>query len=106
MSDDKAPFKVKKPRKKPRKKPAAKPVVKAAPKATPNYTMERWHGKPMSQCSRCPWSTLDENEMIKHVAKHITIEKDDTARTTRLIDTGLVSPSGGTIVREEPAEDD
>jgi hypothetical protein len=67
-----------------------------------------WHGKAMYQCNVCPWSTLDCAEMEKHAAKHL----EERREKVRRVDTGLVGPSGGKIVREEvikpenPAEED
>ena len=99
MSNGKAPSKTKKPR----KKPAAKPAVKAAPeeKPQPNYTMTQWHEKDMFQCSRCPWSTLDEDEMVRHVAKHLSSTQPSVIRT----DTGFVTPTGAKIIREDIVEE-
>lgn len=56
-----------------------------------------WHGKAMYQCLKCPWSTLNCVEMEKHAADHLREER----KKTRYVDTGLISPSGSKIVREE-----
>jgi hypothetical protein len=96
MSNGKAPSKTKKPR----KKPAAKPVVKKTPVEQPNYTMTEWHEKEMFECTRCPWSTLNEDEMVRHVAKHLSSTQPSVVRT----DTGFVTPTGAKIIREEIVE--
>jgi hypothetical protein len=87
-------------KRKPRKKPAAKPAVEAAPVERPNYTMAEWHEKEMFQCTRCPWSTLNEDEMVRHVAKHLSSTHPSVIRT----DTGFVTPAGDKIIREEAVE--
>ena len=97
MSNGKAPSRAKKPR----KKPAAKPKVEAAPVEIPNYTMTQWHEKEMFECARCPWSTLDEDEMVRHVAKHLSSTQPSVIRT----DTGFVTATGAKIIREEIAEE-
>jgi hypothetical protein len=72
------------------------------------YSTKSWHGKTMYQCEICPWSTLDHDEIEKHAARH----QADAAPKVRHVDTGLIGPSGGKIVREEvvepviPAEED
>lgn len=77
-------------------------------KVTKAYSTGLWHGKVMYQCEYCPWSTLSEEEIEKHAAKHIS----DQQPKVRRVDTGLIGPSGGKIVREEevppedPAEED
>ena len=72
------------------------PVKKAAP-ATENehYSIGEWHEKPMFECKHCPWSTLDEDEMVKHIADHLKIP------SVRRTDTGFVTESGHKIIREE-----
>lgn len=64
------------------------------------FTEKKWHAKPMYQCDRCSWSTLELEEMEKHSAKHDAEERP----RVRHVDTGLIGPSGGKIVREEPVE--
>lgn len=86
-------------------KPKPKPPAKKAKAPTPNYTVKKWHKKDMFQCSRCPWSTLDEDEMVRHVAKHFS----STAPSVRRTDTGFVTVTGDKIIREEivePSEDE
>jgi hypothetical protein len=82
------------------------PVVMERPEPEPkpeHYITQRWHDKNMFQCMRCPWSTLDETEMIKHIAKHFTaVRRENVSRT----DTGLVTVSGNKIFREEIVEPD
>ena len=92
---------------------AAKAEVAEAPKteerpAEKNYSVLKWHAMDMYQCVRCPWSTLNEDEMISHVAKHIADERAAEAKRarTRRIDTGLVGPSGGKIIREETIQEE
>ena len=87
--------------KKPKRKAVAKPPVKAVPQEDPHYTIRQWHERDMFQCSRCPWSTLDEDEMTRHVAKHLSSAQPSVIRT----DTGFVTPSGNRIVREEIVEE-
>lgn len=72
-----------------------------------NYSKKKWHGMPMFACSRCPWSTMREDEMTRHVAKHLSSE----VPKTKTVKTGLVGPSGGDIVKivdadVEPEEGD
>ena len=95
MSNGKASTKARKPR----KKPAPKPVVEAVPE--PNYTMTEGHEKEMFKCSRCPWSTLDEDEMVRHVAAHLSSTQPSVIRT----DTGFVTATGAKIIREEIVEE-
>ena len=85
---------------KPKPKPKAAPVAKAPPQAPPNYTIHKWNKLDMFQCARCPWSTLDEDEMVKHVAKHFS----STAPSVRRTDTGFVTVTGDKIIREEIVE--
>ena len=59
-----------------------------------------WHGKPLFQCDVCPWSTLHEEEMVSHTARHHAASSPRVQR----VDTGLVGPGGGKIVREEIVE--
>lgn len=80
---------------KPKPKPKAAPPVVEEPKQNPHYTVGAWHELPSFQCARCPWSTLDEDEMIKHVADHLALP------TVRRTDTGFVTESGAKIVRDE-----
>ena len=90
---------------KPKPRPKAAPVAKAPPQAPPNYTIKKWHKKDMFQCARCPWSTLDEDEMVRHVAKHFS----STAPSVKRTDTGFVTVTGDKIIREEivpPSEED
>jgi len=110
MSDTKSTTKSEK-----KKVSAAGPVAKAKAKtkakakkripnktATPlpptnqHYNVGAWHGLPHYQCAHCPWSTLNEAEIINHVAshhvEHITVHR---------VDTGLITESGAKIVREE-----
>jgi len=75
-------------------KPRAAPAKKPKPQVE-HYTIGEWHEKPMFQCKRCPWSTLDENEMVKHIADHL---KTPSVRRT---DTGFVTSAGAKIIREE-----
>ena len=84
----------------PKKAAAAK---KAAPKkeavADPrpqHYTVGKWKDLDHYQCSHCPWSTLNEEEMIKHVAEE-HLKMPSVVRT----DTGFVTPTGDKIIREE-----
>ena len=89
----------------PKAKPKAnKPKPKTAKpppeKKQPNYEILKWNKKDMFQCTRCPWSTLDEDEMVKHVAKHFS----STAPTVRRTDTGFVTVTGDKIIREEIVE--
>jgi len=67
----------------------------------PNFTISEWHGLKMFKCSKCPWSTLNENEMMKHTAKHMRTEP----QIKQTVATGLVAPSGNPIVREIEATD-
>jgi len=86
-------------------KPKPKKVAKKVEAKAPNYTVKKWHKKDMFQCSRCPWSTLDEDEMVRHVAKHFS----STAPSVRRTDTGFVTVTGDKIIREEivePSEDE
>lgn len=85
----------------PKKKAVVAPVAKAAP-VTENehYSIGEWHEKPMFQCKRCPWSSLDEDEMVNHVANHLSSTQPSVVRT----DTGFVTPTGNRIIREEVAE--
>lgn len=76
-----------------------KPVKTAAappPPENPHYSVGAWKGMPNYLCAHCPWSTLNEAEMVDHVAsrhvEHITIHR---------VDTGLITESGAKIVREE-----
>ena len=104
MSNGKASTKARKPR----KKPAAKPKVEAAPVAEeteapqPNYLTQKWHAADMYQCTRCPWSTLNKDEMIHHVAKHLSAPAPPQVVRT---DTGLVTQAGKQIIREEIVEE-
>lgn len=96
-----------KPKSKPRPKTKANaeldPLATAMPpKRPPNYTIHKWNKKDMFQCARCPWSTLDEDEMVKHVAKHFS----STAPSVRRTDTGFVTVTGDKIIREEIVEPD
>ena len=59
-----------------------------------------WHGKPMYQCPKCPWNTLNSDEMDKHAARHAA----ESFKKVRQVDTGLIGPSGGKIVREQVVE--
>ena len=83
------------------KKPKPPP---APPKKqeVPNYLIKKWHKKDMFQCSRCQWSTLNEDEVLKHVAKHFS----STAPSVRRTDTGFVTVTGDKIIREEIVESD
>ena len=101
MSDDsKTPAKSRRPR----KRPTPKPRVKTTPeeKPQPSYTMTHWHEKEMFECARCPWSTLDEDEMVRHVAKHLSSTQPSIRRT----DTGFVTVTGDKIIREEIVEEE
>ena len=83
-------------------KPRAKPAPEKKP---PNYTIHKWNKLDMFQCARCPWSTLDEDEMVRHVAKHFS----STAPSVKRTDTGFVTVTGDKIIREEivePSEDE
>jgi len=84
----------------PKPKPKPKPPAKKAKAPTPNYTIHKWNKKDMFQCVRCPWSTLDEDEMVKHVAKHFS----STTPSVRRTDTGFVTVTGDKIIREEIVE--
>lgn len=96
MSDDsKTPAKSRRPR----KRPVAKPRAKEEPKQQPHYTIGEWHELPMFSCVHCPWSTLDEDEMVKHIASHL--KTPSVMRT----DTGFVTPAGAKIIREEIVEE-
>lgn len=82
-------------------KPRVKPRVK--PPENPNYGTTLWRTMPMFQCNHCRWSTLNEDEMIRHIAKHLVgTPRQDVRRT----DTGLVTESGNAIIREEIVEPD
>lgn len=59
-----------------------------------------WHGKPIYQCQICPWNTLNQDEMDKHFARHVA----ENAPKVHRVDTGLIGPSGGKIVREQVVE--
>ena len=84
-----------------KKSPAKpKPIVKKAPEKPPNYTIHKWNKLDMFQCARCPWSTLDEDEMVRHVAKHFS----STAPSVKRTDTGFVTVTGDKIIREEIVE--
>jgi len=91
---------------KPKSKPTVDPpAVKKEPKAAPNYEILKWNKKDMFQCLHCPWSTLDEDEMVLHIAKHFS----STAPSVRRTDTGFVTVTGDKIIREEivePANED
>jgi hypothetical protein len=107
MSNGKAPSKVKRPRKKPAAKTELDPLAKALPPEKPpveqpNYTMTEWHEKEMFECTRCPWSTLNEDEMVRHVAKHLSSTQPSVIRT----DTGFVTPTGAKIIRENIVEEE
>lgn len=81
--------------------PPVKPRVK--PLENPNYDTTLWRTMPMFQCNHCRWSTLNEDEMIRHIAKHLVgTPRQDVRRT----DTGLVTESGNAIIREEIVEPD
>lgn len=81
--------------------PPVKPPVK--PPENPNYGTTLWHTRPMFQCNHCRWSTLNEDDMIRHAAKHLVgTPRQDVRRT----DTGLVTESGNAIIREEIVESD
>jgi hypothetical protein len=82
------------------KPPKKKPEKAAAPKKTENYTIQKWHKMDMFQCVRCPWSTLNEDEMVRHVAKHFS----SIAPSVRRTDTGFVTVTGDKIIREEIVE--
>jgi hypothetical protein len=34
------------------------------------YSMTKWHNKDMFQCKNCSFSTLDEDEMMRHIVRH------------------------------------
>ena len=77
-------------------------VTKPKPEPiNPHFTTCEWHGLKMFKCSKCPWSTLNENEMMKHTAKHMRTEP----QIKQTVATGLVAPSGNPIVREIEATD-
>ena len=82
------------------KKPKPPPAPPKKKTPTPNYTIHLWNKKDMFQCARCPWSTLDEDEMVLHVAKHLS----PTAPSVRRTDTGFVTVTGDKIIREEIVE--
>lgn len=44
-----------------------------APSAAPSdyYDVESWHGKPSYQCKHCSVSSLNQNEIDKHVKRHM-----------------------------------
>ena len=94
MSDSKPAPKTPK-KKTPAKKTPPAPEVVEAPKLNPHYTVGEWHELPHYQCSRCSWSTLNEDEMIEHVADHLKLP------AVRRTDTGFVNESGAKIIREE-----
>lgn len=64
------------------------------------FTEREWHGKISYKCGLCPWSTLSKEEIESHVTKH----RAASAPRAKRIDTGLIGPSGGKIVREEIVE--
>lgn len=84
----------------PKPKPKPKPVAKKVEAPAPNYIIKKWNKLDMFQCARCPWSTLDEDEMLKHVAKHFS----STAPSVKRTDTGFVTVTGDKIIREEIVE--
>lgn len=77
--------------------PVADAMPPEKPPENPHYDTGQWHHKTMFKCNYCPWSTLGEDEMIKHIANHLSGGKPNVRRT----DTGLVNESGNKIVREE-----
>ena len=95
-----------KPKPKPKEAPVAAkteidPLADALPpEKPPNYTIGKWNKLDMFQCTRCPWSTLDEDEMVRHVAKHFSSAAPSVKRT----DTGFVTVTGDKIIREEIVE--
>ncbi len=79
-----------------RKEREVTPPVKPVPVPKhEHYAIGQWHEKPMFSCKHCPWSTLDEDEMVKHIADHL---KTPSVRRT---DTGFVTVTGNKIIREE-----
>ncbi len=74
--------------------PPEKPPA-VTPQENEHYAIGEWHEIPMFSCKHCPWSTLNEDEMVKHIADHLKIP------SVRRTDTGFVTESGHKIIREE-----
>ncbi len=45
-------------------------IAEPDPETTDHYTVKQWHEKPMFDCRHDRFSTLDEEEMLKHVQRH------------------------------------
>jgi hypothetical protein len=84
-------------------KPKDEPIAMASSPADPepekpkHFTLMKWHELDMYQCNHCSWSTLNPDEMVKHIAKHLAPEEPLVRRT----DTGFVTATGDKIFREE-----
>lgn len=101
MFDDE-PKKAPKKKTKPKAVSPEKSVEAKAPKPTPekkpkHFELKKWNKLDMYQCLHCPWSTLNQEEMVKHVAEHLAPEEPTIRRT----DTGFVNATGDKIFREE-----
>lgn len=58
--------------------PPARPVLTIAR----SYTVESWAGRENYECTLCPYSTLNESAMIKHVTQHFRAPDPEAEQAT------------------------